>query len=332
MSTHSQDPIVIVGAARTPMGSFQSDFASQSAHDLGGVAIKAAVERAGVKPELVDEVLFGNCLMAGQGQAPARQAALKGGLPLVGRRRHPVQNVRLGHEGHHAGARHAARRQRHGDGVGRHGEHDQRAVPHAQGPRRLPHGPRQDLRPHDARRPGRRLRSRPLHGHLRRRLRRQIQLHPRAARCLRHRLGDPRQGRHRERCIRHRNRPRDGERPQRRARDRDRRRSGQGQARQNPQPEARLQKRRRHHHRRLQLVHQRRRCRPGVDARVHRQGPGIETPGPHRGPQHPRPGAQLVRHRAGGCHAESCWPKPAGPWAMWTCGRSTKPLPWCPWR
>jgi acetyl-CoA C-acetyltransferase len=76
------DPIVIVGAARTPMGSFQSDFASQSAHDLGGVAIQAAVQRAGVKPELVDEVLFGNCLMAGQGQAPARQAAIKGGLPL----------------------------------------------------------------------------------------------------------------------------------------------------------------------------------------------------------------------------------------------------------
>jgi acetyl-CoA C-acetyltransferase len=81
-STNTPDPVVIVGAARTPMGSFQSDFASQSAHDLGGVAIKAAVARAGVKPELVDEVLFGNCLMAGQGQAPARQAAIKGGLPL----------------------------------------------------------------------------------------------------------------------------------------------------------------------------------------------------------------------------------------------------------
>jgi acetyl-CoA C-acetyltransferase len=78
----NSDPVVIVGAARTPMGSFQSDFASQSAHDLGGVAIKAAVERSGVKAELVDEVLFGNCLMAGQGQAPARQAALKGGLPM----------------------------------------------------------------------------------------------------------------------------------------------------------------------------------------------------------------------------------------------------------
>ena len=75
------DPIVIVGAARTPMGSFQSDFASLAAHDLGGVAIAAAVARAGINPELVTEVLFGNCLMAGQGQAPARQAAFKGGLP-----------------------------------------------------------------------------------------------------------------------------------------------------------------------------------------------------------------------------------------------------------
>ncbi|MFO1245293.1 MAG: acetyl-CoA C-acyltransferase [Ramlibacter sp.] len=75
------DSIVIVGAARTPMGGFQGDFASLAAHDLGGAAIRAAVERSGVSPELVTEVLFGNCLMAGQGQAPARQAAFKGGLP-----------------------------------------------------------------------------------------------------------------------------------------------------------------------------------------------------------------------------------------------------------
>ena len=75
------DPIVIVSAARTPMGCFQGDFANLAAHDLGGAAIKAAVERAGIAPELVTEVLFGNCLMAGQGQAPARQAAFKGGLP-----------------------------------------------------------------------------------------------------------------------------------------------------------------------------------------------------------------------------------------------------------
>jgi len=75
------DPIVIVGAARTPMGGFQGDFASLAAHDLGGAAIRAAMERSGVAPDAVGEVLFGNCLMAGQGQAPARQAAFKGGLP-----------------------------------------------------------------------------------------------------------------------------------------------------------------------------------------------------------------------------------------------------------
>jgi acetyl-CoA C-acetyltransferase len=76
-----QDPIVIVSAVRTPMGAFQGDFATLAAHDLGGAAIKAAVERAGIAPDSVNEVLFGNCLMAGQGQAPARQAAFKGGLP-----------------------------------------------------------------------------------------------------------------------------------------------------------------------------------------------------------------------------------------------------------
>ncbi len=75
------DSIVILGAARTPMGGFQGDFAGLAAHDLGGAAIKAAIERAGISPAIVDEVLFGNCLMAGQGQAPARQAGFKGGLP-----------------------------------------------------------------------------------------------------------------------------------------------------------------------------------------------------------------------------------------------------------
>jgi len=76
------DPVVIVGAARTPMGAFQGDFSSKTASDLGAVAIKAAVERAGVDPESVEHVYFGNCLMAGQGQAPARQALIKAGLPM----------------------------------------------------------------------------------------------------------------------------------------------------------------------------------------------------------------------------------------------------------
>ena len=76
------DPIVIVGAARTPMGGFQGDFASLAASDLGAAAIKAAVERAGVAPADVEKLYFGCVLPAGQGQAPARQAALKAGLPI----------------------------------------------------------------------------------------------------------------------------------------------------------------------------------------------------------------------------------------------------------
>ncbi|MEL6791983.1 MAG: acetyl-CoA C-acyltransferase [Pseudomonadota bacterium] len=74
------DPIVIVGAARTPMGGFQGDFTEVTASDLGGAAIKAALERAGVAATDVDEVLMGCVLPAGQGQAPARQAAFKAGL------------------------------------------------------------------------------------------------------------------------------------------------------------------------------------------------------------------------------------------------------------
>ena len=75
------DPIVIVSAARTPIGGLLGDFSGLAAWELGAVAVKAAVQRAGVPGDAVDEVLLGNCLMAGQGQAPARQAALKAGLP-----------------------------------------------------------------------------------------------------------------------------------------------------------------------------------------------------------------------------------------------------------
>jgi acetyl-CoA C-acetyltransferase len=78
----SNDPIVIVSAARTPMGGFQGDLKDFTAPQLGAAAIRAAVERAGIKPEQVQEVIFGNCLMAGQGQAPARQATLGAGLPI----------------------------------------------------------------------------------------------------------------------------------------------------------------------------------------------------------------------------------------------------------
>ena len=73
--------IVIVGAARTPVGSFNGAFANMPAHELGAVAIKAALERAKVQPTDVDEVILGQVLSAGEGQNPARQAAMKAGIP-----------------------------------------------------------------------------------------------------------------------------------------------------------------------------------------------------------------------------------------------------------
>jgi acetyl-CoA C-acetyltransferase len=76
------DPIVIVAAARTPMGGFQGEMKGFAAPELGAAAIRAAVERAKLKPEDVQEALMGCVLPAGQGQAPARQAALGAGLPL----------------------------------------------------------------------------------------------------------------------------------------------------------------------------------------------------------------------------------------------------------
>lgn len=78
----SNDPIVIVGLARTPMGGFQGSLSALTASELGAVAIKAAVERSGVAADDVEEVIMGCVLPAGQGQAPARQAALGADLPL----------------------------------------------------------------------------------------------------------------------------------------------------------------------------------------------------------------------------------------------------------
>src|SRR5699024_913021 len=75
------DPVVIVSTARTPMGAMTGSLSSLAAHELGAVTIAAALERAGVPADQIDEVLMGNVLQAGQGQAPARQAALGAGLP-----------------------------------------------------------------------------------------------------------------------------------------------------------------------------------------------------------------------------------------------------------
>src|SRR5919205_1033168 len=77
----ARDSIVIVGATRTPVGSFNGAFANTPAHELGAIAIKAALERAKVDGAEVDEVILGQILTAGQGQNPARQAAMAGGVP-----------------------------------------------------------------------------------------------------------------------------------------------------------------------------------------------------------------------------------------------------------
>jgi acetyl-CoA C-acetyltransferase len=81
MPTTESDPIVILSYARTPMGSFQGALSGASATELGATAVKAAVERAGLKGDDIDKVFMGNVLSAGLGQAPARQAALGAGLP-----------------------------------------------------------------------------------------------------------------------------------------------------------------------------------------------------------------------------------------------------------
>jgi acetyl-CoA C-acetyltransferase len=80
MSAHD-DPVVIVGMARTPMGGLLGELGTQSANDLGAVAVKAAMEEAGVAGDDVDQIFMGNVLQAGQGQAPGRQAGIKAGLP-----------------------------------------------------------------------------------------------------------------------------------------------------------------------------------------------------------------------------------------------------------
>src|SRR5215475_12093140 len=76
------DDIVIVSAARTPVGSFNGAFANLPAHELGQVAIKAALERAGVEGKRVSEVIMGQILSAGEGQNPARQASIGAGIPV----------------------------------------------------------------------------------------------------------------------------------------------------------------------------------------------------------------------------------------------------------
>ena len=81
MSHHPND-VVILSAARTPIGKFQGALSGIPAPQLGAIALKAAVERAGIDPALLSEVIMGNVVPAGEGQAPARQAAIAAGVPV----------------------------------------------------------------------------------------------------------------------------------------------------------------------------------------------------------------------------------------------------------
>jgi hypothetical protein len=133
--------VVIVSAARTPIGAFQGVLSPLTAPQLGSLAIKAALERAGVDGKDLHEVLMGCVLPAGQGQAPARQASRGAGRAGPRRLRDDQQGVRLGAEGGDARGPGDPRRRRGDRAGGRDGEHVERAVPAAPGARRLP--PRQ---------------------------------------------------------------------------------------------------------------------------------------------------------------------------------------------
>ena len=104
------ESIVIVGAARTPMGGFQGDFSSLVAHDLGGAAIKAAVERAGIAPETRRRSAVRQLPDGRPGPGAGAPGGVQGRPARQRRRRHAVQDVRLRHEGRDARARHAAGR------------------------------------------------------------------------------------------------------------------------------------------------------------------------------------------------------------------------------
>ena len=152
MATTASDPTVILSYARTPMGAMQGALADASATDLGATAVKAAVERAGVSGDDIDRIYMGCVLPAGLGQAPARQAAIKAGLPksvqattvnkVCGS---GMQTVIMGDEA-------LTRRQRRLHHRRRHGVDDQRPVSAQEAPLGRAHRPRHRLRPYVPRR------------------------------------------------------------------------------------------------------------------------------------------------------------------------------------
>ena len=228
------DPIVIVGAARTPMGGFQGDFSALAASDLGAVAIKAAVERAGLKPEDVDKVIFGCVLPAGQGQAPARQAALKAGLPqsvgcttvnkMCGS---AMKATMLAHDALVAGS---------ADVIVAGGMESMTNAPYLLPKARAGYrmGHQQVIDHMFLRRPRGCLRQGPADGHLRRGVRGEVRVHARGAGRLRAALAVARARSQQRRHVRVGDRAGHGARTQGRSRPRQGRAAGQGVAAQDP--------------------------------------------------------------------------------------------------
>jgi acetyl-CoA C-acetyltransferase len=326
------DPIVIVSAARTPMGSFQGDFSALAAHDLGGAAIRAAVGRAGIHPALVTEVLFGNCLMAGQGQAPARQAAFKGGLPQERGRRHPQQDVRLGHARGDVRARHAHRRQPRRAGCRRHGKHDRtrptcckrRAAATGMGHDRIfDHMMLDGLE--DAYEPGRSMGTFGEDCAAKYSFTRQQQDNFAMASVQRAQAAI-KNGAFTAEIAPVTVKDRKGE----RVVDTD---EGPGKINIDKIPTLKPAFRKDGTVTAAgQLQHQRRRRRDGVDARQHGEEAGL-----HSRWRASSATPRMRRSRSGSAPRPSApprrrWPRPAGRWATWICGKSTRPLPWCPWR
>ena len=174
------DDVVIVSAARTPVGSFNGAFATMPAHDLGAIAIKAALERAGIEPGRVSEVIMGQILTAAQGQNPARQASIAAGIPVES----PAWGVNqlCGSRPAHRGAglsgaaqRRFRNRRRRRPGIHEHGP--ARAI----SARRHQDGPDRIRRHHDQGRPVGRLQRLP-HGQHRRERRQAVPDHPRRSR------------------------------------------------------------------------------------------------------------------------------------------------------
>ena len=142
---------VIVSAVRLPTGKFLGTLKDFTAPALGALVVREAVARAGIDPASVDECIMGNVVSGGEGQAPARQAALKGGLSDHVARAHHQQGVRLGPQGGDAGAAGHPHRRHRDCGGRRHGVDEQRPVLPPARPRGPAHGPRTGRRLDDSR-------------------------------------------------------------------------------------------------------------------------------------------------------------------------------------